>query len=299
METNRGTGQERFQEDLNQAVEKANAEAGRAHVGTDAAIRSELIRRLLIRDTPAEDAPEYHKEHATLVMIAGPDASRQALAARILDQAAAMMDQDRRARKIAEDALANSKAEAARALSERSANDGYPEDMQAALEDAIRAHGRAGHEAARRRLGDKVYDAIRGLGYGCGWSWLCQQPATHMPDIARKVDRVLGRSHLPPRPYEDRHGGGTHKRNQTPAQRIPVSSEKLPEVLLPQVRIFGYWLPIDDLKELNLTASDWNSLLGRMINKAKSGFIRPEGFGAYFLAAARRWEADHPIKTSK
>lgn len=213
--------------------------------------------------------------------------------------AAGLIDRERARVRDEERKLAEREEELDRAHLERAADDGLPTDICATLEDAIRACGRSRHIEARQRLGDRVYDAIRALGHGCGWSWLCQQPATAIQGIARRLEAQLGRISLPARPYADRKGGGSHFRNATPAPKQPVPPDKLAELLLPIVRPLGLRVPLEEMQELKISAADWNSLLGRTVKKTQMGFVRPAAFGAYLLAAARRWEADHKIRNAK
>ncbi len=250
------------------------------------------------RQLPADQAPEFLRTHPDIAFITGGRDCCAHMIDRLLDVAAGLIDRERAAIRAAERGLVEREEALLRAHEARAMDDGLPEDICAALEDAIRACGRSRHVEARKRLGDRLYDAIRALGHGCGWSWLCQQPAASMPAIARRVEARLGRVNLPPKPYVDRKGGGTHFRRTTPEPKRPVAPEKLADLLLPSIRHLGLRVPLEELRDLRITAADWNALLGRIVKKTQMGFVRPNAFGAYFLAAARRWEADHPIKNT-
>lgn len=239
-------------------------------------------------------APEFHEEHHDLDAIAGaPGSPGRDTMVRVLEVAAALVDQERAARLALEREVAEAEAAARQTAAQAADDAGLPVDTQAALEDAISACGRQNHEAARKRLGDRLYEAIGRLGHGCCWSWLCQQPVLSMPQIARRIDGVLGRNHVPSQ--RGPKGGGTHFRRQERGRRVAVPPEQLPSLLLGLVRGTQVFVPLEDLAEVRLTAGDWNYLVGQVLRKVEMGFVPRHRFAAYLLETVGRHEASHRI----
>ena len=249
----------------------------------------------------AHTAPEFHRNSPDMDLISMHDPRRAAFAARILDVAADELLRERSQLRALEQAQVEAEEEARTQQAHGAAS--ATTDTRAALEAAIRRHGRAGHLGARAALGDEVYEAIRRLAPGACWSWLCQQAATEVPALARRLDAILGRAPAPAegfkarRPWVDRSGGGSHHRNTSDAPaKVAVPSEKVGELLLPMLRGRGLYACIEDFKDYKLCARDWNVLMGQTVKKVDKGFVAAERFAAYFQAVVRNWERDHPIK---
>ena len=221
------------------------------------------------------------------------DAIGRSAIVRVLEVAAAMVDEERAARQAVERQIAEAAAAAKFSIAQAADEAGLPIDTQAALEDAISACGRQGHVEARKRLGNRLYEAIGAMGHGCSWSWVCQQPILSMPQIARRIDIQLGRNHVPSK--RSPGGGGTHFRRQGKALRVAVAKEQLPDLLLGLVRGSKVFVPIDELAEFRLTSGDWNFLVGQVLKKIEKGFVDSKRFGVYLLEAVRRHEENNRI----